>query len=243
MFSPLDQFKIEWLIRIYNYKLDLSISNITIYSILTLIIILSLQLIFNEQKLIGNNYTNLIIIIINSLEKQIIEIVKNKGKKYIPFLISIFSFILISNFIGLIPYSTCITSQIIITLTFSLSIFLGVTYLGIQTHGYKFYKLFVPSNVPVVMLPLIILIELISYFARIISLSVRLAANLLAGHALLKILGDLGLNIFHFNKFLIFLPIILIFFIFCLEFGVAIIQAAVFTILTASYIKDSLYLH
>lgn len=243
MYSPLDQFKIEWLLRIYNYRLDLTISNITIYIGYSVILIIMGIIIIQKRKIIGNNYQRGLIMVYRLLDKQLLEIIGNKGKKYLPFLSALFFFILISNLIGLIPYSTVITSQIILTFTLSLSIFLGVTYLGISLHGYKFYKLFVPENVPMAILPLIVIIEIISYFARIISLSVRLAANLMSSHCLTAILCNLSLNIMNYSSLLIFIPITLLFFIFLLEISVCVIQASVFVILTASYIKDALYLH
>jgi ATP synthase subunit 6 len=165
------------------------------------------------------------------------------GKKYVVMIVSMFIFILINNLISLIPYSYAITSQIIITFVMSLSIFLGVTFTGFHLHGLHFLKLFVPQGLPLPILPFIFLIELISYFFRIISLSVRLAANITTGHILFKILSSLGLKLSSFSFLFIFFPLAIVFCIFFLEIFVSIIQAYVFTILSLSYIKDSLSGH
>jgi len=143
----------------------------------------------------------------------------------------------------MVPYSYTTTSQIIVTLTLSLSIFLGVTFTGVLLHGYKFIYLFIPSGIPFAILPLLFFIELLSYFFRIISLSVRLTGNIVAGHTILKIISNLGCKLSNFSVFLLILPFLFIFLLIGLEIAVAIIQSYVFAVLTTTYIKDALYLH
>lgn len=241
MFSPLEQFQINWYLRIYNFFVDFTISNVTLYLFYSLLIIILIIIIFNiDNNILSNRYQTFFIILNNLILKQMIEVLTNKGLKYMPLLYSFFYFILINNLISILPYSYCVTSQIILTLTLSLIVWFGVTFLGFSIHGFHFLSLFVPHNIPLFILPLIVLIEIISYFARIFSLAIRLAANLLSGHSLLFIVSSFGWKL-HFI-FLLF-PLLFLFFLFALEFGVAFIQAAVFTLLTATYIKDALFLH
>lgn len=144
------------------------------------------------------------------------------------------------------PYSFASTSHFILTFSLSFTIVLGATILGFQKHGFKFFSLFVPSGCPIGLLPLLVLIEFISYLARAVSLGLRLAANVLSGHMLLNILSGFIYNIMTSGVIFFILGLIPLAFVIgiCgLELGIAFIQAQVFVVLTSSYIKDSLYLH
>ncbi len=155
-------------------------------------------------------------------------------------------FILINNLIGMIPYSFASTSHFVLTFSLSFTIVLGTTLLGFQKHGLKFFSLFVPAGCPLPLLPLLIIIEFISYLARNISLGLRLAANILSGHMLLNILSGFTYNIMNSGFIFAIISIIPLIFIIAfsgLEFGIALIQAQVFVVLTSSYIKDGLDLH
>lgn len=296
-FSPLEQFKIEWYFRAYNNLIDLTVSNITMYLIISYLIIKGLNYIMTndwsdwnskelreekiwkklvcdivnkekikeiskdyinkkinnneiieiekkgKNKIIGNKYKNLFINILDLYLNQILILIGNKGISYIPYITTLFLLLLVNNLIGLIPYSYTITSQIILALFLSLSLWFSYTLIGIETHKFNYIKILLPSGVPSLLLPLIFVIEIISYLSRIISLSVRLACNMLAGHTLIAIVSSFGTNLFNINFLLAFFPLIFLFLFFLLEFGVAIIQASVFIILTCTYLKDSLYLH
>jgi len=168
------------------------------------------------------------------------------GQIYFPFIYTLFTFILINNLIGMIPYSFASTSHFILTFAISFTIVLGATILGLQKHGLEFFSLLVPAGCPLGLLPLLVLIEFISYLARNISLGLRLAANILSGHMLLNILAGFTYNIMTSGFILFFLGIIPLVFIIAfsgLELGIAFIQAQVFVVLTSSYIKDGLDLH
>src|SRR5204863_5086854 len=144
---------------------------------------------------------------------------------------------------GMVPYSFASTSHFILTFALSFTVVLGATILGFQRHGLKFFSLFVPSGCPLGLLPLLVLIEFISYLARNISLGLRLAANILSGHMLLNILGGFTYNIMTSGILFFFLGLIPLTFIIAfsgLELGIALIQAQVFIVLTSSYIKDGL---
>jgi len=169
-----------------------------------------------------------------------------KGQIYFPFIYSLFIFILINNLLGMIPYSFASTSHFILTFSLSFTIVLGATILGFQTHGLKFFSLFVPAGCPLALLPLLVCIEFISYLSRCISLGLRLGANVMAGHMLLAILSGLTYTIMT-SGFVFFilalLPLAFIILFSVLEFAIAFIQAYVFVVLTCSYLKDVIYLH
>jgi F-type H+-transporting ATPase subunit a len=174
------------------------------------------------------------------------QINSNTGQIYFPFIYGLFIFILVNNLVGMIPYSFASTSHFILTFSISFTVVLGATILGFQKHGLKFFSLFVPSGCPLGLLPLLVLIEFISYLARNVSLGLRLAANILSGHMLLNILAGFTYNIMNSGFIYIFIGLIPLAFIIAfsgLELGIAFIQAQVFVVLTSSYIKDSLDLH
>src|SRR6202042_3146087 len=164
------------------------------------------------------------------------QINAKKGQMYFPFIYSLFIFILINNLIGMIPYSFASTSHFIFTFSLSFSIVLGATILGFQKHGLHFFSLFVPAGCPLPLLPLLVLIEFISYLARNISLGLRLAANITAGHMLLNILSGFTYNIMT-SGFVFFLlgliPLVFIIAFSGLELGIAFIQAQVFVVLSS----------
>jgi F-type H+-transporting ATPase subunit a len=168
------------------------------------------------------------------------------GQRYFPFIFSLFIFILINNLIGLVPYSFATTSHFVLTLSLSFVIVLGSTILGFSSHGLKFFSLLVPAGCPLALLPLLVLIEFISYLARHISLGLRLGANIFSGHLLLSILSGFTYKIMTlgFVYFVVgLLPLAFIIAFSGLELAIAFIQAIVFVILTCSYIKDGLDLH
>lgn len=174
------------------------------------------------------------------------QINANKGQLYFPFIYTLFVFILINNLIGMVPYSFASTSHFILAFALSFTVVLGATILGFQKHGLEFFSLFVPAGCPLNLLPLLVLIEFISYLARNVSLGLRLAANILSGHMLLAILSGFTYNIMTSGLLFFILGLAPLAFIIAfsgLELGIALIQAQVFVVLTSSYIKDALDLH
>jgi len=251
IFSPLNQFELRDLISLESTilgNLHFSITNIGFYLIIGSIFIFSLNILStNLNKLISNNWS----ISQESLYDTIHSIVTsqinpNKGQMYFPFIYTLFIFILINNLIGMIPYSFASTSHFVLTFSLSFTIVLGATILGFQNHGLKFFSLLVPAGCPLALLPLLVLIEFISYLARNISLGLRLAANIFSGHMLLNILAGFTYNIMSSGIIFFFLGLIPLSFIVAfsgLELGIALIQAQVFAVLASSYIKDGLDLH
>jgi len=249
--SPLDQFEIRDLISLdaaVLANLHLSLTNIGLYLTLSFFILLAISL-------AGNNYENLVSnrwsIGQESLYATIHSIVKNqinatKGQVYFPFIFTLFVFILINNLIGMVPYSFASTSHFILAFSLSFTVVIGATILGFQKHGLEFFSLLVPAGCPLGLLPLLVLIEFISYLSRNVSLGLRLAANILSGHMLLNILAGFTYNIMTSGLIFFFLGLVPLAFIIAfsgLELGIAFIQAQVFVVLTSSYIKDGLDLH
>jgi ATP synthase subunit 6 len=237
IYSPLEEFNIYDIIRNNNKLYDLTISNMTIFIIINITIIL--YIIYRNRKIKNNKWNIVIRLIYTKLEEM------NKDflsfTKFIPFIFYLFIFILINNLIGIIPYSFTTTSHFIITTTMSLSIIIGITIIGIYKHSIKFLNLFIPSGLTIkAIIPLIFIIEIISYLSRIVSLSVRLSTNMISGHILLHLIASFGILL---PLLFYFIPIISLFPFFILEIGVCVIQAYVFTLLTISYIKDVYYLH
>jgi len=165
---------------------------------------------------------------------------------YLPFIYSLFIFIIISNLTGNIPYNFTIATSMIVSIGFSFTIFIGVTILALYLHRLTFFAYFVPNGTPLALVPLLVLIELVSYCARAVSLGVRLFANMTAGHTLLKILSTFLAQMFASGgilSILTLIPFSIFIGLIGLELAVSVIQAYVFCILTSSYIKDAIYLH
>lgn len=161
---------------------------------------------------------------------------------FFPVFLLVFLFILFSNLCGLLPFSFTVTAQFAITFALAFSFNLGFIILGFYLHKLSFLKLFVPSDAPLFLIPLLVVIEVVSYLIRTFSLSIRLFANMMAGHTLLHILASFCLSLLKSLTFVFIvfvLPFFLILLVFVLEFGIALIQAYVFTILLCIYIKDS----
>jgi F-type H+-transporting ATPase subunit a len=249
--SPLDQFEIRDLLSLdapILGNLHFSITNIGLFLTIGAFFIFVLNILStNFNKLVGNNWS----ISQESLYATIHSIVTNQinpksGQVYFPFIYTLFIFILINNLIGMVPYSFASTSHFVLTFALSFTIVLGATILGFQKHGLVFFSLLVPAGCPLALLPLLVLIEFISYLARNISLGLRLAANILSGHMLLNILAGFTYNIMTSGIVFFFLGLVPLSFIIAfsgLELGIAFIQAQVFIVLSSGYIKDGLDLH
>lgn len=248
--SPLSQFEVVNLIGInaplLGY-LHINLTNLSLYSIFILLVILGLHILGNnDYKLIPSKWSISLESSYASLSTMVKEQIGSQSEKYLPFIYSLFFFILIGNLISNVPYSFAVTASGVVSLGLSFTIFIGVTILALSTHGIKFFSFFIPAGTPLILLPLLVLIELVSYLARAVSLGVRLFANITAGHTLLKILSTYLFKLFTGNiivaivtliPFAIFLALI------GLEIAVSLIQAFVFTLLVCSYLRDAIELH
>jgi len=241
LFSPLEQFDVITLIPIWILDLELSITNLAVTVILVIIFGYILFFYFFRQKLVPKNWQiileNLYLIRFRIVTEQIGHV----GFIYFPFLFALFSFILLLNLFSMLPFAFAATSHLIWTLYFSLSICLGIFFLGIYSHGVNFLKLFVPE-VPLALYPLMISIEILSYIIRSFSLAIRLSANIIAGHTLVHILAEFVAVMCSLKKIIVVLPYLLLFAIFILELGVAFLQAYIFVTLACMYLNDSMHL-
>ena len=238
--SPLSQFEIHSLVDIYPGGYNISFTNSSLAMVVTVILItLFLTLTVKKRSLIPSRLQLISESIYLFIEKLLEDTVGEEGKKYFPIVFSIFVFVLIGNMIGMIPYSFTFTSHIIVTFILAAMVFLGVTILGLIKHKMHFFSFFVIPGLPIYMLPLLLPIEIISYLSRPISLSVRLFANMLAGHTLLKVFAGFVVSLGFAGVF----PLAFIVALTGLEILIAFLQAYVFAILTCLYINDALHLH
>jgi len=248
--SPLSQFEVTSLIGLNAPilgHLNLTLTNLGLYSLFVLFIIIGLHYFANnESNLIPSKWSISLESSYASLSSMVREQIGANSEIYLPFVYSLFFFILVGNLVSNVPYSFAVTASGVVSLGLSVTIFIGVTILALSIHGIKFFSFFIPAGTPLALVPLLVLIELISYLARAVSLGVRLFANIVAGHTLLKILstylyklftGSLIVAIITLVPFTIFLALI------GLELAVSLIQAFVFTLLVCSYLKDAIELH
>jgi F-type H+-transporting ATPase subunit a len=241
--DPIHQFAISDIISIGEG--GLSFSNSSLFMVLTVGVICAFLLLSTTGRSIVPSRAQ-------AVSEMLYEFVANmvrdsagtEGMKFFPFVFSLFMFVLVANLFGMFPFFFAITSHIIITFALAMVVFLTVIIYGVWRNGPKFFKLFVPAGVPLYVLPIVVPIEVVSFLSRPISLSVRLFANILAGHITLKVfagfvvtLGSLG-----FLGWLgALLPLAMTVAITALEFLVAAIQAYVFAVLTSMYINDAIH--
>ena len=220
---------------------DISFTNASLFMVVSSVAIL---IIFNlgskKNSLLPNKLQLLAELSYTFITKMISDTAGSKAKPYFSFIFSLFMFVLFCNMFGMIPYSFTVTSHIIVTFMLAAFIFIGVTIIGFIKHGFGYLKLFVPSGVPAILLPLIVVIEIISYLSRPVSLSVRLFANMMAGHNMMKVIGGLVVSLGIVGGWL---PLSFSVALTGLEILVAFLQAYVFAILTCIYLNDALNLH
>ena len=240
--NPMHQFEVHRIgpeIKLGN--IDISFTNASLFMVISSIAIL---LIFNlgskKNLLIPNKIQLLAELSYTFISKMISDTAGSKAKPYFAFIFSLFMFVLFCNMLGMIPYSFTVTSHIIVTFILAIFIFISVTIIGFIKHGLSYLKLFVPSGVPLILMPLIVVIEIISYLSRPISLSVRLFANMMAGHTMMKVFGGFVVSLGIIGGWL---PLSFSVALTGLEILVAFLQAYVFAILTCIYLNDALNLH
>ena len=246
MIDPIHQFSIDKIFtigRIGNQEIAFTNSSAYMFGSVALISLLMIGGVAGRQLVPGR---------IQSMAELSYEFVANtvrstagkEGMKFFPLVFSLFMFIMVSNMIGIIPYTFTVSSHIIVTVALALLVFLTVLVYGFYKNGLKFFKLFVPQGVPIVILPLVVAIEVISFLSRPVSHSVRLFANMLAGHITLKVFASFVtmLGAFGVVGWLgAVLPLALTVALTALELLVAFLQAYVFTILTCIYINDAIH--
>ena len=258
IYSPLEPFRVLEVFSLSLGSFDLSITNSTFIMLMSLFFFVSLLgCLYSLELSIHKDsvYINLLPVnrwslvfesIYNVISSLLEETLGKKGEVFLPFVLSIFFFIIQANFIGLIPYSFTVTSHIVVTFSLALSIFIGVTLIGIEIHKINILSLFFPQGTSLPLALLLVPLELISYIFKPVSLSVRLFANMMAGHTLLKVIAGFAWTMMKNGVFLLiahFVPLMILVLLIGLEIGVAMIQAYVFTILTCIYLNDCINLH
>ena len=239
--SPLSQFEIKTLLPMKLGELDISFTNSSAFMVLTVITVSVFLLVgVRRPQLIPGRWQSMTELSYVFIANLVRDTVGTEGRTYFPFIFSVFMFVLFGNMWGMIPYSFTFTSHIIVTFAMALVIFIGVTIIAIIKHKMRFFSFFMPPGVPIYMAPLLIPIEIISYLSRPISLSVRLFANMLAGHTLLKVFAGFVVSL---GILAGWLPLAFIVALTGLEIVIAFLQAFVFAILTCLYLNDALHLH
>jgi F-type H+-transporting ATPase subunit a len=237
---PLHQFTIERIVPLHIGRLDVSYTNSALLMTVAVILITALTVLGTRRAaLVPGRWQSVAEMSYEFVANMVESNVGTEGMPYFPFIFTLFMFILFANCLGLIPYSFTVTSHIIVTFAMAAIVFIGVTIIGFARHGLRFLRLFVPEGVPPVLLVLLVPIELLSYFIRPFTLSIRLFANMLAGHTMLAIFAGFAAILGVFAIFPVGVDVLL----FALEVLVATLQAYVFAILSCLYLNDAIHMH
>lgn len=238
--NPLEQFTLKTIIPINVMGYDLSFTNASFVMVVCLgLLLLFLGLSTRKISLVPGRLQAFAEILYQFIVETVQSSAGEQAKKYVPFVFTLFMFILVCNLLGLVPYSFTVTSHIAVTFAMALVVFLGVTIIGFARHGLHFFSLFMPEGVPLWLAPLVIPIEVFAYLIRPVSLSVRLAANMTAGHVAMKVIAGFVL-IF---PAISLVPFALVTVLVGFEIFVAILQAYIFAILSCVYLNDAINLH
>ena len=238
--SPLAQFEIKTLVPLEFGGIDASFTNSSLFMVATVVVVsLFLILAMRRAALVPGRWQSMAELSYVFVANVMKDTVGSEGRKYFPFIFTVFMFILFGNLLGMLPYSFTFTSHIIVTFTIAAVIFIGVTLIALAKHKLHFFSFFMPPGVPLLLAPLLVPIEIISYLSRPISLSVRLFANMLAGHTLLKVFAGFIVSLGVFG----IAPWAFVVALTGLEIVIAFLQAFVFTMLTCLYLNDALHLH
>lgn len=243
MAGPLEQFQIKTLV---DGPVDaVAYTNSSLWMSVTVIVVTVFMLLgMSKREMVPGRWQSIAESMYEFVGNMIRDNVGDEGRKFFPFIFTLFMFILFGNLLGLVPGSFTFTSHIIVTLVMAMFVFLMVTLVGLLKHGLHFFSFFVPSGAPIALYPLMIPIEIISYLSRPVSLSVRLFANMMAGHTMLKVFAGFvfGLGAVTAGVGGI-LPIAMMVALTGFEILVAFLQAYVFAVLTCLYLNDALHLH
>ena len=238
--NPLEQFHIKPLIPIHIGGIDASFTNSAAFMAVAVLCISALMILsVRSRALVPGRWQLLAEMSYTFIAKMLTDTVGKEGRPYFPFIFSVFMFVLFGNMLGMLPYSFTYTSHLAVTFALAAFIFVAVTVIAIAKHGMKFFSFFLPHGVPIAMAPLLIPIEIISYLSRPVSLSVRLFANMMAGHTLLKVVAGFVIPLGIFGA----IPVFGLVAVTALELLIAFLQAYIFTILTCIYINDAVHLH
>jgi F-type H+-transporting ATPase subunit a len=237
---PLEVFRIDRILPLRIGGLDVSYTNAALAMTVIVLLITALTVWGTRRaSLVPGRIQSLAEISYEFVADMVESNVGHEGMPYFPFIFSLFMFILLANLLGLIPYSFTVTGQIIVTFALAIVVFIGVTVIGFIRHGLHFLRFFVPEGVPALLLVLLVPIEVLSYFIRPFTLSIRLFANMLAGHTMLGIFAGFAAIVGIFAIFPVAVNVLLL----ALELLVAALQAYVFAILSCLYLNDAIHMH
>ncbi len=239
--SPMAQFEVNTIKHLDLFGYDVSFTNASLFMLIALALICGyLIAAMRNRALIPSRFQSTAEIVYEYIAGMVRENLGEDGMKYFPWVFSIFIFILVLNLLGMIPGTFTVTSHIIVTFALAAMVWLTATLIGFAKHGFGYLRLFVPEGVPLWLMPVIIPIELISYFIRPISHSVRLFANMMAGHTMLKVFAGFAVSLPVWGKIA---PLGFMVAFTGLEFLVAFLQALIFTVLTCIYLNDAVNMH
>jgi F-type H+-transporting ATPase subunit a len=240
--SPLAQFQIHPLGGpIHIGGLDVSFTNSSLWMVIVVAAVTAFMLLgTRKQAIVPGRWQSLCEGMYDFVSNMLKDNVGNEGRRFFPFVFTLFMFILFANVLGLLPGAFTVTSHIIVTFGMAAFIFLMVTIVGLVRHGFRFFSYFAPEGAPMWLMPVMIPIEIISYLIRPMTLSIRLFANMVAGHVMLAVLGGFA---FALGVWAGWLPVAVVSLLFGLELLIACLQAYVFTVLTCIYLHDAIHLH
>jgi F-type H+-transporting ATPase subunit a len=242
--DPIHQFELHRIVPIKIFGWDVSFTNSSLFMLASVLLITAFfMLSMRSRSLVPGRLQSMAEVTHEFVADMLRESTGSAGMKYFPFVFTIFMFIFTCNMLGMIPGFFTVTSHIIVTAALAALVFLTVLIVGFAKNGIRFLKLFVPEGVPIAILPLVVLIEVISFLSRPVSHSVRLFANMLAGHITLKVFGGFVVMLLGAGTFAALspLPLLMAIALTALEVLVAFLQAYVFTMLTCMYLNDALH--
>ncbi len=237
--SPLEQFAVTRIVELNVGGVDVSFTNSSAMMVLVVALVtLFLTMSTRGHTMVPSRWQSLAELSYEMMAKTVRDTIGPQGRPFFPFIFTLFMFILLANYLSLVPGAFTVTAHIAVTFAMAICIFIGATILGFVRHGFRFLRIFMPSGIPIWVGLLLVPIEFISYLSRPMSLSIRLAANLTAGHTMLHVFAGFVIALGIFGIF----PFVFIVLLYALEVIIALIQAYVFAILTCIYIGDSVHL-
>lgn len=244
MANPIEQFKIKPIVPLEVGGVDISLTNSGVMMIISVVLITAfLTLSVRSRALVPGRWQSMAEVFYDFVASMLRDNVGSEGRKYFPFIFSLFMFVLFGNVLGMIPGSFTYTSHVIVTFAMAAVVFIGVTIIGFSRHGLHFLRMFFPEGAPLATAVILVPIEIISYFSRPFSLAVRLFANMTVGHIILKVMGGFVVALGGFYVIPGIVPFAFLGGITVLEFGIALLQAYVFTILSCIYLHDAIHMH
>ena len=242
--SPLEQFEIHPILPISVGGIDVSFTNSALWMAIAVVLVYGLVMLgARHASMVPGRLQSLVELSYEFIADMIGGTVGKEGRRYFPFIFTLFMFILFGNLLGMVPGSFTYTSHIIVTFSMAIFVVTAVTIIGIVRHGWHFFSFFAPSGCPIYVMPLLVPIEILSYMIRPISLSVRLFVNMMAGHIMLKTFAGFIIALAGFYLVPAIAPLALTIALSGLELAIAFLQAYVFTVLTCIYLQDCIHLH